>query len=344
MASPQKERLIEAHQPHWGSAWSWLGFLAGFFAVEGLLLGALLVGPWWLAVPLVLLVAHLMHAHLIAFHEAAHGTLCPNRWGNDVAGVFIGSLSFMSLTLYRAVHHWHHAFLATERDEELWPFVAPGMPRWARRGVALIELTLGILFTPLLFLRAFLRRESPIQDRAVRRRIWAELALVVLVWGGIMAAVAGWGVWKFFLVMYALPGVVAGNMQSLRKYIEHMGLTGSTVLGATRSVVPAGPVGRLVAMSLFNISYHGVHHQFAKMPYGALPEFTPTLSPTLPEELPPFPSYRHAFRDMLGGLADPRVGPQWREAESGTPGPGKVRVGKAPDQRQGVDEALSPSA
>jgi DNA modification methylase len=36
------------------------------------------MGPGWLVVPLVLVLAHLYHSHLLAFHEAAHGSLCPD--------------------------------------------------------------------------------------------------------------------------------------------------------------------------------------------------------------------------------------------------------------------------
>ena len=75
---------------------------------------------------------------------------------NEVDGIILGVMSFMSFSLYRATHQSHHAHLATERDEELWPFVHPGMPRWGRVLAAFLELTAGLLFTPFLFLRTFL--------------------------------------------------------------------------------------------------------------------------------------------------------------------------------------------
>ena len=43
-----------------------------------------------------------------------------------------GIFSLMSFSLYRAAHQLHHAYLASERDEELWPFVRPEMPRASR--------------------------------------------------------------------------------------------------------------------------------------------------------------------------------------------------------------------
>jgi ABC-type phosphate/phosphonate transport system substrate-binding protein len=100
-------------------------------------------------------------------------------------------------------------------------------------------------------------------------------------------------------------------MQSLRKYIEHMGMTGSTVLSSTRSIVDPGLLGRLLAFTLFHEPFHGVHHKYARLPHAALPEFTDDLEPAGPPELPPFLTYRQALLDMLPSLLDPKVGSQW---------------------------------
>ena len=45
----------------------------------------------------------------------------------------------------------------------------------------------------------------------------------------------------------------------------------------------------------------------------------PELNPQTDGERPPFRNYRHAFRDLLENLANPRVGAQWREAKSAGP-------------------------
>jgi fatty acid desaturase len=322
MDTPSKECLLELHRPHWSGTGVWLVFVASFFLGQGLLLAVLLSDlpyPGQLAAAglLVLALSHIMHAHLIAFHEASHGTLCPNHGLNDGLGIFIGLFSFMSLSIYRAAHHGHHAYLATERDEELWPFVVPGTPRWARRLAVVIELTAGLAYTPFLFLRAFLRPGTFIRERQVRRRIRGELALIAVWWAAVLTVVAWWGLWKFWLIMYLAPALLAGNMQSLRKYIEHMGLSGSTPLGATRSVLAPGWVGRLVAFSLFNEPYHGVHHKYGGLPQGALPRLASALVPETTEEPPPYPSYRRALWDMLGTLGDPRIGAQWLSGSSG---------------------------
>jgi fatty acid desaturase len=311
MTYAEKDRLIEMHEPHWISVWIWLGFLAVVGAIWIVQVWAMTTGPGWLMVPLILILAHLYHCHLLAFHEAAHGSLCPDPRWNDRLGIFIGIFGFMVFSLFRAVHHSHHAYLATERDEELWPFVKTDTPRWFRRLAATLELTFGLVYTPLLFLRAFLRKGSIIQNRARRRRIWLEIALVAAVWSGVIAATAWWGAWRFFLVMFVVPASLAGSMQSLRKYIEHMGMLGSTVLSSTRTVVSSGPTGRFLAFTLFHEPYHGVHHKFARLPYLALPKFTAELTPSLPDDIGPFATYRDAFKDMVDSLSDPRVGAQW---------------------------------
>ena len=178
----------------------------------------------------------------------------------------------------------------------------------------MLELGLGLFYSPCLFLRAFLQDGSPIRNKKLRRRIWAELALIVVVWFCILAAVTWWGGWKYFLWMYLAPALLAADMQSWRKYIEHVGLTGSTVNGSTRSIVSKGPLGWLVAFTLLHEPYHGVHHRHAGLPHAELPRHTSELEPVTADEISPFRSYRHAFMHLLGSLGDPRVGAQWRTA------------------------------
>lgn len=311
MSEAEKKLLREMHRPHWNTTWVWLGLTVTFFSLQALLAWLVYTESFWLTVPLVLLLAHLMHGHLIAFHEAAHESLSPARWCNDLFGEFVALFGFMSLSLYRAAHHYHHAYLATERDEELWPFVIPGTPRWLRCLAATAELTLGLFYTPALFLRTFLRPGSPITNPKVRRRVWAELVLLATLWTVAITLVAWWGLWTYFAIVYLVPALLAGNLQSWRKYIEHMGLTGSTVLGSTRSVIPRSIVGHVFAFSLFNEPYHGVHHKFGQLPQTALPTFASMLAPSSTREPSPYPSYREALVQMVATLHDPRVGAQW---------------------------------
>ncbi len=283
---------------------------------QGLLAVAVYQGMFWVAVLLMLVASHFMHGILIGFHEASHGHLRKSRFLNEADGVLIGVMSFMSFSLYRAAHQTHHAHLGTERDEELWPFVHPSAPRWTRILAAAAELCVGMIFTPALFFRIFVRNGSPIRSRKVRRRIWAEYALIAVVWTGIISTVAWLDGWLYFIWLYVLPGFIAANLQSWRKYIEHVGLTGSTIKSATRSIVSNSWPGRVVALTLLHEPFHGVHHQHVRLPHAELPERAAELEPSTASERGPFPSYWHALKDLWHSLADPRVGAQWRRETS----------------------------
>ena len=303
---------ITGEEPHWVSRAAFQIVIALFVLTESAMAAVLHggVSRWW-AVPLVLIISHLMHGAAVGFHEASHGLLRRNRRFNEFDGVLIGVMSFMSFSLYRAAHQTHHAHFATERDEELWPFVITTTPRWARILAAALELSAGMAYTPLLFLRTFLRAGSPIRSKRVRLRVWAELLLLVVVWSALLTAVAHWHVWYYFLWMYLLPTYLAGNLQSWRKYIEHVGLTGNTTNSATRNVVAHGWRGRSLAFTLLHEPFHGVHHLHVGLPHPELPRHAAELAPQMAGELDPFPNYRQALLHLFRGLTDPRVGSQW---------------------------------
>jgi fatty acid desaturase len=112
--------------------------------------------------------------------------------------------------------------------------------------------------------------------------------------------------------MYLAPGMLAANLQSWRKYIEHVGMTGDTPNGATRSIVAKSWMGRLLAFTLLHEPFHGVHHQRAGLPHSVLPQHLEKLEPKNPGEKPPYKGYRYALIELMRCLSDPRVGPQWR--------------------------------
>ena len=273
-------------------------------------------GLYWLCVPLVILVSHFMHGALIGFHEASHGHLRKSRFLNEADGIIIGIFSFMSFTLYRAAHQKHHLHLATERDVELWPFVIVGTPRWARRLAAFIELNAGILFTPFLFLRIFLQKDSFIKNKRVRRRIWMEYGLVAVVWATIFATVSYFQVWDFYFWVFLLPGIIAGNLQSWRKYIEHVGLSGHTARSATRSIVANTWSGKLLSLTLLHEPFHGIHHIKMALPHEELPHHAGLLEPKDEGDVAPFPNYRSAVMHLLRNLSDPKSGSHWPDASA----------------------------
>jgi fatty acid desaturase len=310
------EDFSEVHEPHWALRSAFQLLVFGLVLAEVALAVTVHSGLIWLTVPLVLVVSHLMHGVLIGLHEAAHGLLRKNRGFNEFDGVVIGTLSLMSFSLYRVVHQTHHAHLTTERDYEFWPLSQTSMPRWKRRLAAFFELNFGIIlfavcFPASLFMFPF---ASSKQTRSP-----AHLGGIGAVSCDVDLDCLGdrtFGLWKYFIWMYLAPALLAANLQSWRKYIEHVGMTGDTVNGSTRSIVAKSWLGRLVAFTLLHEPFHGVHHQRAGLPHSVLPQHVEKLQPKNLGERPPYRGYRYALIELLRCLADPRVGPQWRTVES----------------------------
>ncbi len=312
VASTAGKTAEEAWEP-WANHASFTLVACAYYLTTGAMALCLYKGWVLPLIPLVLLASHFMHAMLIAFHEASHGILRKSRIWNEFDGLLVGTISLTPLTLYRVLHQQHHVNVASERDVELWPFVDPGQPLWWRRLAAFLELNFGFFYSPWLFWRFFFKRNSPITNRKARRRIWKEFWLMVGFWTVVLGLVAWFGVWMWFLVLYFIPAFIAGNLQSWRKYIEHVGLSGNTGRSATRSVIAANWKGKCVSISLLHQPLHGVHHVKGTLPYHEMPYHTDLIIPTDEGDTVPFPNYRAAFADLLKCLADPRVGSQWNK-------------------------------
>ena len=290
--------------------------VSGSFYVTQIALAYSVYQGWvWLSVPLMLLASHLMHGLLIGFHEASHGFLRKSRFLNELDGILVGILSFTSFTLYRVLHQSHHVHFATEKDAELWPFVHVDSALWLRRFAAFAELNFGLFFTPFLFWRGFFGKDTGIRNPKIRRRIWMELILAVVFWTVAITAVAYFQLWPWFFWNYLGPGFIAGNLQSWRKYIEHVGMSGNTARSATRSIVSDTWTGHAVSIMLLHEPLHGIHHLQAKLPHYELPWHIDTLRPMEDGDTTPFPNYRSAIADLLRKLPDPKAGGQWEKVE-----------------------------
>lgn len=273
---------------------------------------------WWpLTIACWAFCAHVGHSKLIAFHEASHGTLNPRWKMNEFQGIVLGTTILVPLSVYRLIHGRHHAYVGTPNDLEFWPFVNPEVSRGKRIAAAIGELLFGFFYTPIVFLHGVLvaKRIPPAQKRRI---VW-EYAMIVVVWSITLYVIHANGWWKPFLIGYFVQAYIAGNLQSLRKFTEHVGLMGNTILTNTRTVVDQGFVGEAMSRSMLRIDYHGTHHRYAKVPYYHLPAATPYVYDGRTETLPLFTSYWAAMYDMVRSLGNPRVGGQWLTKEGMVP-------------------------
>lgn len=268
-------------------------------------------GPWWPATVLLWpAIAWMNHAALSRLHEAAHGMLVRSRIANELLGMTIGTLSLTPLSVYRYVHAQHHIHLGREKDPEFWPYNLPGCAKFRRRTFAWLELAAGWAVTPLLY---SIRTAAawPSLARTVRRRLGWEWITLVGFWAAVLLAIDRYGIWEWFLVGHLVPVWLVGTMQTVRKFTEHLGRFGDTVLDMTRTVVYERPLGRAASRSQLHVEHHGTHHRWVRIPYQHLPAATSIVYGA--DEAPrTFPNHWSAIRDMLPHLLDPRLGPQWK--------------------------------
>jgi fatty acid desaturase len=245
-----------------------------------------------------------------AFHEAAHGTLHHNQALNELHGMLMGILILVPLSVYRHAHWQHHRHLAERVDPELWPFVIPGAPRWSRMTAAVLELSIGFIYTPLLFVRSVIVgwRSLPLHRRVV---ILAESVCLVCFWSATLALIASKHWWPPFLVCYVAPALVAGAAQTVNKYVQHMGLFGDSDLSSTRTVADPRRFGQALSSSMLHVVHHGTHHRYAQIPFYKLPAATAYVYDATDPNEPVFSSYWDAMMDMIPVLRDPRIGRQW---------------------------------
>jgi fatty acid desaturase len=290
-----------------------------YVAVTGTLAAVMALAAWtwalgyWPGTLLCWLVAaHLAHNKGLEFHEAAHRTLHVKPFVNEGFGIVFGTIALIPLSVFRFAHAGHHLHLARPDDPELWPFVNPRIGRGARLLAVLVELGMAFVYGPVLYLRAVVVGQRRI-SRAEGKRMLGGYALCVATWGATLGAVHALGWWQPFVVGYLVPLFLAANLQALRKYVEHVGLFGDTILTATRTVAATGLVGHTFSGSLFHILHHGTHHRYAKVPCYNLPAATPYVYGQGEPTVPVYSSYLHATLDMLRTLGNPRVGRQWLE-------------------------------
>lgn len=274
-----------------------------------LCIGCWSLGAWPLAVLCWPVIAWQQHAGLVRLHEAAHGMLGRTRRSNELLGVAIGTLSLTPLSVYRDVHARHHAHLGGPLDPEFWPYNLPHASRARRLAYAWSELLLGVAVTPALYSLRTLRAWSQ-HRRRTRRRLLLEWAILFAFWTAVLFAVhrAGW--WLPFAIAVLIPAWLTGAMQTLRKFIEHLGLAGGSILTSTRTVVYRGRLGRLLSKSQVHVEHHGTHHRWPRIPSRELPEAT-ARAIARGEPMRCHRTHLAALRDMLPHLADPRVGAQW---------------------------------
>src|SRR5207253_5881882 len=118
------------------------------------------------------------------------------------------------LNVYRFAHARHHAQLGRPGDPELWPFNTPTVSRPLRMIAAFLEIVLGFLYTPLLFLRSVIVGNLTPQER---RLVFRGYIACICFWTVVLAVVVDLHLWSRFLILVITPMAISGAMQTLNK-------------------------------------------------------------------------------------------------------------------------------
>jgi len=248
---------------------------------------------WVLAAP----IAYFFLCATSLFHEFTHrhNHLRCLAWAR-----VIGVLIVTPATAYRETHVRHHAYLNRPVDWELWPYSDPNRSRTFRRIFAWLDILFGFVTSPLIYGRIFWSSKSPLSAES-RRKIGWEYALSVLFWGAALLAVQHSGQWPQFGLAVLLPWWLAGVMQTLRKFTEHLGMRSFDPLEGTRTVHGGNLVTRICSYLNSDIFVHGPHHRSPLVTADELEAFATDLRHQ-PRALPFYASYASAMRAMLPHL------------------------------------------
>lgn len=254
--------------------------------------------------------AYCMFCWTSCLHETAHQTLTANRATSIWLGRIIGTLIVVPYSVYRESHIRHHAYLNKPYDWELWPYSDPKASLWFRRAFVLFDFFLGMFGAMVTYGRLYFHRDSPLTDKGLRRTIGLEYAFCVLFWGSLFALFTVNSTWSNFLAAWVIPHLVAGMIQSGRKFTEHIGMASYDPMLGTRTVVGRNWLTKVCTWLNFDIFIHGPHHRHPRVPHRTLKEKMNEYVEKQPElQYPMFRTYAGAVWDTIPYLfRNPGVG------------------------------------
>ena len=250
-----------------------------------------------------------------AFHEAAHQTLFRNSEWNLWYGRLLGWMIGIPYSVYRETHRRHHAYLNTPDDYELWPYSDPSTSLMFRRFFVWVDLLFGVFTAPLIYGRIYFNHDERLSAK-VRLTILLEYVGGILFWGalvsGIVVILSQQGVtWESFQLTWLLPLVLSPVMNTVRKFVEHLGLQDPDPFLGTRTVVSKNSIERMLSFFNFDIAIHGPHHRFPRAHHHQLEQKLREYQASHPDQnVPLFGSYLSAARDVLKCI--------WHAPQTGT--------------------------
>jgi hypothetical protein len=165
---------------------------------------------------------------------------------------------------------------------------------------AWIDLCFSLIGGSIVYGRIFFHKESPLKNRAIRRAIRGEYLAIVMIWGTVFALIQYFDVWAGFVRIWLIPVMIAGVMQSVRKFTEHLGMSSFDPLLGTRTVLGTNWFTRFCTFANFDIFIHGPHHRHPRVAHNQLGRKMSDYMAANPDtSYPVYGSYAQAAWSML---------------------------------------------
>jgi fatty acid desaturase len=246
-----------------------LHFGGYFAALAGLGVAAyVLVGRWWLFVPVYLAYSMVFAFSEAAWHETVHGTAFKSRWLNrsvNFVASFMGHRDVVLSTWSHAIHHSYTNFKGT--DPELQ---APRPPNLFVIALNFFRLQ-GSLVQLWMMVQHAAGRTTPLARRIVPESDWRKLFWNARLFLGLYLVLIGWSIaiesWLPIIFLF-LPRFFGAWLLETVVTMQHPGLAEDVWDHRlnTRTV----RVPRWVQFLYFNMNYHIEHHMYPLVPFHAL--------------------------------------------------------------------------
>ena len=243
------------------------------FHVWAVIIGAGAAAVIWpniLTIPLaILIIGSRQHGLAILMHDAAHGVLFNNKRLNDFIGQYVLAAPYGGdLYAYRHYHLEHHKYAQRDNDPDIGLSAKfPVSPASLRRKF-IRDLTGQT------FLRIRLTQMSPDKmdgidgsDAFQKNSPWPTLIINFIMF----AALANWGYWWAYFVLWALPlSTWFFAVLRLRNIAEHAMTTNDDNPLTHARTTEANLFERLF-FAPYYVNYHVEHHAYMYVPCYNLP-------------------------------------------------------------------------
>ncbi|MBO9400882.1 fatty acid desaturase [Shimia sp. R9_3] len=231
-------------------------------------------GTWYLLVPLMVVNGLSAVRLYVLQHDTGHASLFKSRKHNDWAGEALSVVTFAPYAAMRHNHNMHHSHLGNLDHRDTGEIHTMTLREWEVAGFwerlyyrlyrnPLVLIPLGSLYT------YFIRYRWPKSALSMWRSVVLH-NLVILVYMGVVVALAGWN----GLLIWFLSALFGGMVGVFMVYLQHnfedtywdrrpdldprlAALQGSSALD----------LGWWLDLASANIAYHDIHHFNARIPH-----------------------------------------------------------------------------